>query len=114
MSLDLAQFTGTDNYYKHWTGKLLYTDGVRAMAEQAGAFWLIDLIASHQTPPVRQCGFQLSELTRNKTGNGAVVTMREDTDEPAQVTQRIEFTDFPEPTFKLYLIDGVLLLPSEY
>ncbi len=28
--------------------------------------------------------------------------------------QRIPYTDFPLPAIKLYLIDGVLMLPSEY
>lgn len=30
------------------------------------------------------------------------------------VKQDIPFTDFPEGMFKMYLIDRILLLPSEY
>ena len=45
---DLAQFTGTSTYFKHWTRKIVYTDGVQYLAEQAGAYWLVDLIASYQ------------------------------------------------------------------
>jgi hypothetical protein len=44
----------------------------------------------------------------------AVVEMREDDGEPALVSQRIEYTDFPLRAFTLYAVDGVVLLPSEY
>lgn len=40
--------------------------------------------------------------------------MKEDTDEPILVKQKIGYTDFPEGILKMYLIDNVLLLPSEY
>jgi len=26
---NLSQFYGTENYYKHWTGAIVYTDGVK-------------------------------------------------------------------------------------
>lgn len=45
---NLNQFTGTFEYHRHWTRRLLFTDGVQYLAENAGAYWLIDLIASHQ------------------------------------------------------------------
>ena len=46
---DLAQFTGSENYYRHSLNrKFMHTDGVNYLAEKAGAFWLVDLIASHQ------------------------------------------------------------------
>ena len=45
---DLNQFTGTECYYPHWTKKLVYTDGVKFVADVAEAFWLIDLVASYQ------------------------------------------------------------------
>ena len=43
---DLSQFIGTENYYRHWTGHGVYTDGVKYLAEKAGAYWLIDAILS--------------------------------------------------------------------
>ena len=45
---DLAQFTGTENYFKHWSKRIVFTDGVRFLAESVDAFWLIDLITSYQ------------------------------------------------------------------
>ncbi len=43
---ELAQFTGTEQYYKH-LGGLVYTDGVKYLAEKAGSYWLLDIIASY-------------------------------------------------------------------
>ncbi len=48
----LARFTGTENYYRHWTNQLVFTNGVHYPAERAGACWLIDAIASYQHEPV--------------------------------------------------------------
>jgi len=110
---ELRQFIGTIHYYKHFTG-LLFTDGVKHLAERAGAFWLIDLIASWQGKQrVKSCPFQIWELKVNGDRT-ATVTMKEDDGEPYKVKQKIEYTDFPLSEIKLYCIDGVLLLPSEY
>ncbi len=105
---DLSQFTGTAKYYKHFTGSLVYTDGVKYLADKAGAHWLIDIVASYR----RKEPFQVWEL--KVADQKGVVTMKEDTDKPELVKQKIPFTDFPLESITLYLIDGVLLLPSEY
>jgi len=43
---DLAQFTGSENWYRHGINRnVLYTDGVQHVAERGGAFWLLDEIA---------------------------------------------------------------------
>lgn len=115
------------NFYKTITARLINTDGVHAMAEERGAFWLIDAVASYQgqrvlanDPMLRD--FQIWTLAKNKTGNGAVLECRADTNTPVAIRQRIEYTDFfkdepgtPEP-FKMYVERGetmVLMLPDE-
>jgi hypothetical protein len=40
--------------------------------------------------------------------------MIEDTGQPVLIRQKIPFTDFPEGILKMYCIDNILLLPSEY
>jgi len=114
----LAGFTGTINWHRHWTNLLAYTDGVKAMAEVAGAFWLIAGVASWQIQKkVARCDFQVWTLTVNEDRT-AVLEMREDSDQPVLVTQQIPYTDFPPGTFKLWIEDSgrerVLLLPSEH
>ena len=110
---ELEQFGGTINYYRHPLG-IIFTDGVKYLAEKAGAYWLIDAIASWQIEEkVRTYPFQLWELKVNENQT-ATLTMREDTGEPEIVRQEIPFTDFPLEYQKLYLVDKVLMLPSEY
>ena len=115
---DLAQFTGSENVYRHWTGRLVYTEGVQYLAEKGGAYWLIDVIASYQ--PDKQIAsrpelvdFQLWELAVSKD-KSAKLTVRADSDKPAAITQEIPFTDFPLEHVKLYVCNGTLLLLSEY
>jgi hypothetical protein len=106
---DLGQFIGTVNYYRHWLGGR-HTDGVQYLAEKAGAHWLVDAVFSHR----RRESFQIWTLKKNADDNGAVLTMQEDSGERAKVRQKIPYTDFPLDQIKLYLIDNVLLLTSEY
>jgi hypothetical protein len=47
---NLRMFTGSEEVHHHWTRRLHYTDGVAYLAEAAAAHWLIDLVASYQTP----------------------------------------------------------------
>lgn len=111
---DLDQFIGTEQYWKHWMPGLVFTDGVKYLAETAGAFWLIDIVASYR----RKEPFQIWTLKVNKDHAEdepmAVVTMQEDTYQPELVRQEIPYTDFPLDEIKLYLIDGILLLTTEY
>lgn len=111
---DLAQFTGTENYYKHFLGKFVYTDGVKFLAEKAGAYWLLDLIFSCQTDKkIAKEKFQCWKLEISGEGVRAVCT---DGNYNHLVTQEIGYSDFSRDILpvELCLIDNVLLLTSEY
>lgn len=45
---DLSQFCGTENYYRPLHPTLVYTDGLKFLAEKTGCYWLIDLINQKQ------------------------------------------------------------------
>jgi hypothetical protein len=111
---DLATFTGSENWYQHWLGKSLYTDGAKYVADQAGAYWLIDEIVTNQTrPKINAEGFQVWTLKVDLEKHEGVLTC-EDGNGNAVFTKRIEFTDFPLPEIRLYYADSTILLPSEY
>lgn len=117
----LAHCTGGDEIFKHGLSGLLYTEGVRYLAENAGAYWLIDAIASYQRElrgNGRMMEFQLWTLTVNRPqvlGEPmAVLECFEDSGLPATVTQEIEYTDFPLDSIKLYVENGTILLPNEH
>jgi len=110
----LDWFTGTEQYHRHFTG-LQLTDGVLFLAENAGAHWLVDIIASYQSylcqdDMLRQYQFWTLKVNADKT---AVVICERDTDDVV-LKQEIERTDFPLDEIRLYVENGVLLLPSEH
>ena len=90
----------------------LITDGVLAVATAAGCFWLLDIIMSYQMDKRLDPSFQVWKLNVTLETSTAVVNGYNDTE--LIVTQDIPFTDFPLEYLKLYLIDGIILLPSEY
>lgn len=103
--------------YKNLFG-LQYTEGIRQLAEEKGAFWLIDTVESHQTKKVKEKDyFQLWRLEKMDGGTWRL-SMRRDTNEPVEVFQEIEYSDFPENEFEFYVcMEGatpVMLLKSEY
>ena len=93
---------------------MLFTDGAKYVADQAGAYWLLDEIALVQRADRSVAGeaFQLWTLTV-QADRSATLTC-EDGDGNAVYKKTIEYTDFPLPKIELYFTDNVILLPSEY
>jgi hypothetical protein len=114
---DLAGFNGSDVHYVHPLFRFRYTEGVRHVATHGGAWWLLDAIASWQ-PKLkkrRDLGFQVWTLRRTPDkGRDSADLGCTDGNKNHVLTQHVEYTDFPLDEIKLYWIDGVLLLPSEY
>ncbi|SFK90008.1 DUF6876 family protein [Methylocapsa palsarum] len=112
---DLAQFTGTDNWYRHGLVRdVLYTDGVAYVAQTAGAYWLIDEIAFAQRGEKRVASeeFQFWKL-KVKPDHTATLTC-EDGNGRAVFSKVIEYTDFPLEEIGFYFTNKTILLPSEY
>jgi hypothetical protein len=111
----LAQFTGSENWYRHGLVRdVLFTDGVKHVVDAGGAYWLIDEIALAQRYEKAVAGeeFQVWKLTVKDDqsamlacddGNGNIV-----------YSKRIPFTDFPLEEIAFYFANKTLLLPSEY
>lgn len=109
----LNSATGTENYHRFspLSGYPVITDGVLLLAEAADCYWFLDLIGSYQSNRKLDPGFQVWKLTVDLEKKTAVVQGCNDT--MPIVTQKIPYTDFPLEELKLYMIDGVILLPSE-
>lgn len=111
----LAGFTGTTVWFRHsLVSAMTYTEGVRYFAEEGGkqgAYWFLDVVATEFYPLLKRELFLVitvsvedqQALIRADDGNDRVI--REKT---------IEFTDLQPGTWRFYLTDDVLLLPSEY
>jgi len=110
---ELAGFTGDLQRYRHWTGRLVYMPGIQHLAKKAGAYWLIDLVASWQRhAAVAREDVQIWKLVV-RPDHTATATATSDAEAPL-ASQDIQHTDFPLPEIILWLIDGTLILPSEY
>lgn len=111
---DLRQFTGSENWYRHSLNRqVLFTDGAKYLADQAGAYWLLDEIALAQRfqKSVAKEEFQLWHLiVKDNTAD----LVCEDGNGRNVYVQHIPFTDFPLDEVKLYFTNNTILLPSEY
>lgn len=110
----LRQFTGSEQWYRHGINRnVSFTDGAKFVADEGGAYWLLDTIALCQMEPcVKAEEFQVWKLSVNPDrtatiacgdGNGNVV-----------YTQQVPFTDFPLDEITLWFVNNVIHLPSEY
>jgi hypothetical protein len=123
---DLAQFTGDLERYRHPLNRqVIYTPGVRYLAEKAHAYWLIDAIASYFGSEMmnaairkdtRLASLQFWRLT--VSDGSAVLTAEADRGEEPFIRQEIAFTDFPLDSVDIWAgFDGTywtLYLPSEH
>jgi hypothetical protein len=112
---ELAQFTGSDNWYRHTINRnVLYTDGAQHVAEHGGAYWLLDEIAIIQPYNKRVAAeeFQVWKLTVHPDRSATLTC--DDGNDNIVFTKKIEYTDFPLDEITLYFANNVIHLPSEY
>jgi hypothetical protein len=113
---ELGQFTGSENWYRHGLVRdVLFTDGVKHVADAGGAYWLIDEIALAQRYEKSVAGeeFQLWKLAVNLDQHTGVLTC-DDGNGNIVYAKPIPFTDFPLSEITLYYVNNTILLPSEY
>jgi len=112
---DLALFTGSENWYRHGLNRnVLFTDGAKYVADQGGAYWLLDEIALAQRyeKSVAAEEFQVWKLAVN-SDHTATLTC-EDGNNNVVFTKALEFTDFPLSETVLWFTNGTIYLPSEH
>ncbi len=124
---ELNQFTGDLERWCHPIGRrVIYTAGVRHVAEKGNAYWLIDAIAGHLTSheylhattiDPRLCDFMVwtLETSWSKTGQ---LSSRSNLDVEPWITEPIPFTDFPLDRIDICAMSDrqhwTLYLPSEH
>lgn len=110
----LAQLTGTERRYR-LNRRCLITDGAKYLADETGAYWLLDAAASYLLELGTTDWFVLVRLV---VSDSAALLTLEDGNGNVRASQQIPYTDFPLPEQVLYACwDGehwVLMLPGEY
>jgi hypothetical protein len=112
---DLNQFTGSEHWYRHALNpKVLFTDGAKYVADEGGAYWLLDIIALAQRYDKRVAAtpFQVWKLSVRRDCTATLVC--EDGDYNRVTVQELEYTDFPAAEVTLWFADTVIYLPSEH
>jgi hypothetical protein len=109
---DLSNFCGTSHWHQHhFSHGMSYTDGVKYFADRTGSFWLIDIVATEFFPLLAEQPFLSIIVTSD--GISCEITVTDGNDHQIS-TRKFSFSTMPAGTWKFYLTDGVLLLPSEY
>lgn len=123
---DLDQFIGDDIRYTHPLNRnVIYTPGVRYLAQAGAAYWLIDAIASYfVSDEMHQAMKRDSRLKSlqfwrlDVKDERGVLTAVADTGIEPFIRQEIEYTDFPLECVEIWAgFDGSLwtfYLPSEH
>lgn len=112
--LELKNFYGSETFYKNPLFPMFrYTEGVRFVAVNAGAYWLLNEVFGHQfIEPFKDEPFQVWKL-KVAENHTATITVEDGNYKILKII-KLEFTDFPLDDFTLWLTDNTLLLPSEY
>jgi len=126
---DLSYFTGTEHHYKfNWN--TIITDGVKFVIDNCKCHWLIsDILTAWRFDNKLKAKYEDGNrflIVEVKINHGDLkpneprvyYTMKEDTNTPVLYSQKYTYSDihkyFKDGTIKFYLIDGVLILESEY
>ena len=112
---ELKNFCGSEALYEYnflWI-KFYYSDGCRFLFEESKSYWLLNLIASWQDSILDiDKAFQTWEL--KKINDKKWIIKCSDGNKSELCRQELSYSDFPLDHIKLWLVNGVLMLPTEY
>lgn len=123
---DLSQFTGDIQRYKTIKPYVVYTPGLKYLAEHGEAYWLIDAIVSYfgsvwmelailKDPQIGSLHFWRLEVSADNSAR--LIAQADSTVEPF-IVQEIPYTDYPLQHASIWAgFDGTrwtLYLPSEH
>lgn len=121
VSKNLDQFYGSETTWIDPFLCLRYTEGIKYI-RQNGASWLVELISSLQQSLHRELkpeNYESQLWYLKKSGASSATLVLEDGNENKLFSREVRFTDFPlenftDGKFSVWLMGGVMLLPSEY
>lgn len=121
MRAALAHHTDSDQLYAHSFAKQMsYTDGVRAFADLAGAWWLVDhlLLDPRYKRAVATHEIVFITVTVDERSRASIECIRDIGERPL-ARHLVRYTDCPQGAWRFYLqLNGhggaTLMLPSEY
>lgn len=94
----IANTHGSDGFHRHpLARKLIYTDGIKFVADTLGAWWFVDAIASYiaTSEAVRREDFQVWTLHDSTGASYKTRLVCDDGNGREIIAQEISYTDFP-------------------
>lgn len=115
LSENLDQFIGSMEFFAVPYSGLVFTEGVKYFAETCECFWLIDHLAYNLRRLHKELGSLFIDIEVNKR-HTVHITVREDKDMPIVYNRKIHDVCeiIPIGSYRIWLLDNTLLLPSEY
>lgn len=116
---ELKQFSGSETFYEFpLNKKIVFTEGVKYLADVGKAHWLLGEVALGFFPKIVKRGMSVVDLEVFTETFKAKLTLR-DGDGRVLETKEVDYTDFPiEGVTTIWVIyDGLrytIMLPTEY
>ena len=109
----LSSFTGSTKRWKDQTpfGEILLSEGCKFLREREESKWLFDLMQSHQTHLNNE---EFQEWITERISEKEFMVTCTDGDDKTFATQKIQYSALPLDELKIWLVEGVYILPSEY
>lgn len=112
----MDNFTGgSDERFRSWCNpKCIWSQGVHSVANEAGAHWLLDIIATEVAPLCLQRwdsgeGDSTTFFRMLVAKGKADLWLEADLDEPRLWQRKVSYTDFPDGDWTFYLgVDGLI------
>ena len=112
---DLRQFTGSEHWYRHCINRnVLFTDGAKYVADEGGAYWLLDEIALAQRGERTVTAEEFQVWTLTVKDDRTARLSCEDGNGKTVFEKAIPFTDFPAERITLWFENKTIYLPSEH
>lgn len=110
---ELANYYGSEHSYPHSLVRdTSYTDGARAFFQKAGAYWLLDILATE--PAIRRQGQEFAAVTLLVGSDAKAVISVTDGNDNEVFRRDLTFTTCPPGTWKFFIQNRTIMLPSEY
>ena len=111
----LGQFYGTEQYHRIGLTPIVATDGIVFFAKTCSCFWLLDDITINLFQKHQQMTCLFIDIEVNKRHTVHIMA-RQDEGMPIVYDKKIKDVCeyIPAGNYKFYLMNNVLLLPSEY
>ena len=112
---ELRNFTGSEHWYRFGLDpRITCTDGAKYVADEGGAYWLLDEIALAQRYDKRVTAEEFQVWVLKVNADRTATLTCGDGNNNTVYTKEIPFTDFPADEITLWFANNTIYLPSEH